>query len=376
MRTLGIEEELLVVDPRTGEPAARTEQVIRRASQHLEQHGSTTARSEHEPGGHVGPELQEQQLEIDTPPRTDVADLERDLRSWRRAVSAAAEEQGARLVASGTSPLPADNQITPDERYLLMRERFGVTTQDQLTCGCHVHVAVEDDEEGVGAIDRIRPWLPVLLAISANSPFWDGRDTGYASYRSQAWARWPSSGPTELFGSAKAYHQLVDDMLASEVLIDRAMVYFDVRLSSSYPTVEIRAADVCLEPRDAVLVGALCRALVETGARDHAMGAPPPPVPTAMLRLGMWQAGKSGVDGPLLDPLSGRPRAVTGVLDSLLDHVRPALEEAGDLSFVRGQLAEVLRRGNGARRQREVMQRTGRLEAVVDDLAEASTPRS
>lgn len=374
VRTLGIEEELLVVDARTGEPTARAEHVIRRASDHIQQHGAGTARADDEAGGHVGHELQEQQLEIDTPPRTRLRDLEQDLRGWRGAVAAAAEEQGARLVASGTSPLPAHKQVTPDERYLLMQERFGVTTQDQLACGCHVHVAITDDEEGVGVLDRIRPWLPALLAISANSPFWDGRDTGYASFRSQSWVRWPSAGPTDVFGSAKAYHQLVEDMVASEVLVDEAMVYFDARLSSSYPTVEIRATDVCLDPTDAVLVGALCRGLVETAARDHARGAPPPPVPTALLRLATWQASKSGVDGRLLDPVSTRPRPGTEVLDLLLEHVRPALEDSGDLSFVQQQMAELLRSGNGARRQREVMQRTGRLDAVVDALALDSNP--
>lgn len=376
MRTLGIEEELMVVDARTGEPTARTEAVIHRASSHLTPRGGPdTAKAEDEPGGNVGHELQEQQLEVDTPPRTNLADLHEDLLAWRRAVAAAAEEQGARLVAAGTSPLPAEKRVTPDERYERMHERFGVTTEDQLASGCHVHVSISGDEEGVAVLDRIRPWLPVLLAISANSPYWDGRDTGHASYRSQSWVRWPSAGPTDVFGSAKAYHQLVEDMVGTGVLLDEGMVYFDARLSRSYPTVEIRATDVCLHPLDAVLVAGLCRGLVETAARDYAAGHAPPQVPTALLRLAMWQAAKSGVDGPLLDPISGRPHPARDVLQALLDHVGPALESMGDLPFVRQQVDEVLHRGNGARRQREVMQRTGRLDEVVGDLAEASAAR-
>ena len=316
-----------------------------------------------------------QQLEVDTPPRTNLADLHEDLLAWRRAVASAAEDNGARLVAAGTSPLPAVTRITSDRRYQRMRERFGVTAEDQLTCGCHVHVRITDDEEGVAVVDRVRPWLPVLLALSANSPFWQGRDSGYASFRSQSWLRWPSAGPTDVFGSAKAYHRVVEDMLATEVLLDQGMVYFDARLSSRYPTVEIRATDVCLDPVDAVLVGALCRGLVETSARSWREGEPPATVPTSVLRLAMWRAGKSGVDGPLLDPRSGRPRPTREVVDSLVDHVGAELEAMGDLPFVEEHVAEVLSRGNGARHQRRVLERSGSLTAVVTDLADASCPR-
>ena len=175
---------------------------------------------------------------------------------------------GARVAALATSPLPVMPELTPSPRYRAMNERFGLTTTEQLTCGCHVHVGVADDEEGVAVLDRIRIWLPVLLAISANSPFWQGRDTGYASFRSQAWTRFPTAGATEIFGSAAAYHERAEALVASEVLLDHAMIYFDARLSHKYPTVEIRVADVCLHAEDSVVVAGLARALVETAARE------------------------------------------------------------------------------------------------------------
>ena len=121
-------------------------------------------------------------------------------------------------------------------------------------------------------LDRIGPWLPVLLAMSANSPFWNGVDSGYASYRSQVWQRWPTAGPTGTFGSAAAYRQVIDDLVATGAALDRAMIYFDARLSERYPTLEIRVADVCLRAEDTVLIGALARALVETSAREAADG--------------------------------------------------------------------------------------------------------
>jgi carboxylate-amine ligase len=369
MRTLGIEEELLVVDADSGRPSSAAERVIRRAPWRLEQGGGEGIRSTDEPGGNVGPELQRQQLEVDTPPRTRLADLERDLRAWRTAAGDAAAEEGLRIVAAGTSPVAADPTPTRNERYERMVELFGLTAKQQLTCGCHVHVAVESDEEGVAVLDRIRPWLPPLLALSANSPYWQGEDSGYASFRSQSWNRWPSAGPVDVLGSPEAYHRRVEELLATGVVLDQGMVYFDARLSAEYPTVELRVTDVCLDPADAVLVAALARGLVETAAREWREEVPPAAVPTAILRLAMWRAAHDGLDGDLLDPRTMRPRPAEEVLRSLLDHVRPALEDDGDLDEVTSRLAELQRRGNGAQWQREVHARTGSLQEVVAELA-------
>jgi glutamate---cysteine ligase / carboxylate-amine ligase len=363
MRTVGVEEELLVVDGEDGRPRSVASQLLRRAT------GPGPERGEPgEPGGDVTGELQQQQVETGTPPRTDLADIEKDLRAWRDTADAGARAVGARVVASGTSPMPVRPQVTADARYERIVDRFGMTAREQLTCGCHVHVAVESDEEGVAVLDRIRPWLPSLLAVSANSPLWQGEDTGYASFRSQAWTRWPSAGPTEVFGSAAAYHRLVAEMVASGVVLDAGMLYFDARLSANYPTVELRVADVCLDVRDAVLVAALCRALVETAAGEWAAGTPPPAVPTAVLRLAMWQAGHDGVDGTLLDPGTGRPRLAAEVLGALVEKVRPALEHSGDLDLVEHRLDEVLARGTGARVQRAVLDGGGDLPDVVAQL--------
>ncbi len=363
MRTVGVEEELLVVDGEDGRPRSVAAQLLQRTPRPDPERSQPGA-----PGGDVTGELQQEQVETGTPPRTDLADIEKDLLAWRATADAGARAVGARVVASGTSPMPVRPQVTADARYERIVDRFGMTAREQLTCGCHVHVAVESDEEGVGVLDRIRPWLPSLLAVSANSPLWQGEDTGYASFRSQAWTRWPSAGPTELFGSATAYHRLVAEMVASGVVLDAGMLYFDARLSADYPTVELRVADVCLDVRDAVLVAALCRALVETAAREWAAGTPAPAVPTAVLRLAMWQAGHDGVDGTLLDPGTGRPRPAADVLGALVKEVRPALKQSGDLDLVEHRLDEVLARGTGARVQRAVLDGGGDLPDVVSQL--------
>jgi glutamate---cysteine ligase / carboxylate-amine ligase len=300
---------------------------------------------------------------------TDLATVREDLMGWRRRTAAQARRRGAALAALATSPVAFEGVITSNERYERMAERFGVTANQVLSCGCHVHVGIESEEEGIAAIDRMRVWLPVLLAISANSPFAHGEDTAYASYRSQMWVRWPSAGPTDRFGTPEAYHALVAAMVGSGVLLDDGMVYFDARLSHRYPTVEVRVADVCGDIEDALVVAALCRALVDTGAAAWRRGEPAPDVPTALLRLATWQAGREGVDGKLLQPATLTPSPAMTVIGQLVDHVREALRDNGDLALVEAGTARLADVGNGATQQRRTFERTGQLADVVADAA-------
>ncbi len=281
------------------------------------------------------------------------------------------------MAALATSPVPVVPHTTPQPRYEMILDRFSITTREQLTCGCHVHVSVDSDEEGVAVLDRIRTWLPVLTALTANSPFWNGTDTGYASFRSQAWGRIPTTGPHDIFGSAQGYHGHVQALLATGVPLDEAMMYFDARLSRDHPTVEIRVADVCLDADTTVLLAALVRALVETASRQWCAGEPPQPVSVAVLRLAGWQASRWGIESDLLHPLDNRPHAAGDVITALLEHVRPALIEAGDEATVEALLAQVLADGTGSRRQRAVFQRRGRLsDVVIDAISITNTGQS
>lgn len=385
MRTVGVEEELLLVDAETGRPrsvAARTLQYAAEAAEPAEPTGAGAgasadsdeagADSEEPPGGSLEHELQQQQIETDTVPHTDMAALRDGVRAWRDHAITAARRAGARVIASGTSPLPVGAAIVGKPRYLQMVEHFGLTTTEQLTGACHVHVSVESDDEGVGVLDRIRGWLPTLLALSANSPFWQGEDTKYASFRSQAIMRWPTAGATEVFGTAAGYHELVGSMIGSGAILDEGMIYFDARLSHHYPTVEIRVADVCPDAADTVLVAALCRGLVDTTAAEWRSGEEPLPLSVPMLRLMSWQAGRFGIEGDLIDPRTLRPRAAREIVADLVDHVRAALRENGDEEFVDEQIDQIFARGNGAMRQRAVLEKTGQLSDVVADLATAT----
>ncbi|MGY1722336.1 carboxylate-amine ligase [Blastococcus sp. SYSU DS0533] len=379
MRTVGVEEELLVVDEE-GTPVDRAPEVLAVAArrgegedvhQHdLQEQGGDVVVPE---TAHLVPELKAQQLELGTPVCGTLAEVAGQLRHWRSRADAAASAVGARVAALATSPVDVVPVPTEGERYGRLHAAFGRTAEEVLTCGCHVHVSVADDEEGVAVLNRIRIWLSVLTALSANSPFWQGRDTSYASFRSQVWHRWPSAGPTGPFRDAAEYHRLVDAVLATRTVLDDGMVYFDARLSANWPTVEIRTADVLLRVEDAVTLTGLVRGLVETAAREAREGGAVPEAPAEVLRLAGWRASRSGLSGELVHPRTGRPAPAGDVLADLLEHVRPALADAGDEQRVRDGVAALLTRGTGADLQRQVHRETGDLAAVVRAAVEATT---
>lgn len=366
MRTFGVEEELLLVDAKTGALTPVSEQLLEE-----EQDGRTAlAEAADSAGAYSGAltwELKQEQLEAVSAPYKDLRELAAGIRAGRAEADRQARRFGARAAALGTYPLPASTRLVRRPRYQAMEARYGMTLREQLSCGFHVHVAVASDDEAVAVLDRIRIWLPVLLALSSNSPYWQGTDSGYASFRYQVWKRWPTAGPTELFGSPSAYHSLVRMLLECDVLLDQGMVYFDARLSSRHPTVEIRIADVCLEADHAAALAGMCRALVETAARNWHDGLPPPAVPAELLRLASWRASKSAVGDDLLHPLeNGRCPAKTAV-GALLRYVGPVLAETGDLEPVKYLAGRILRTGTGADRQRAVFARHGKLTDVVFD---------
>lgn len=364
MRTVGVEEEFLVVDAHLDDTRPTAADVLMLATPRSGAGGTVALLGEGAHGSLVH-ELTQQQLESNTAPHETMASLEEELVGWRSRASSAARRAGAILMASGTSPVPVVPLQVHTDRYDRMVRQFGILAREQLTCGCHVHVAVASLGEAVGVLDRIRVWLPALLALSANSPFWQGAETDYAAYRSQVMRRWPASGPLDVVGSADSYRALVESMVATGVLLDEGMVYFDARPSAANPTVEIRVADVCLHVADTVLVAALCRGLVETAASDWAAGVPAPEVPTELVRLATWQAARWGIGGELLDPMTSQRRAAREVIDALVDHVRPALRDAGDEALVEDRITRVFAEGTGAARQRAVLHGSGRLDAVV-----------
>ncbi|MEJ6490344.1 glutamate--cysteine ligase [Leucobacter sp. USCH14] len=366
LRTVGVEEELLLVDPRTGRPAPAVELVLAAAaSADVAALVPEAARVTH-----LERESKREQMEVISIPHTSLADLAQSVTAGRALADAAAQQLGLRAVAMATSATAGTTQLTVSGRYSEMEERFQGMMREQLTCGLHVHVGVCDDAEGVAVLDRIRPWLPLVLALSANSPMWNGADSGYASQRYQVWSRWPTAGAYDTFGSSANYHRAVDELLATDVLVDDGMIYFDARLSARYPTVEVRVADVCLEAAHSVAIAGIIRALVTIASHEWRAGFSPDPLPTSVLRLAMWSASRHGVSGPLLNPILGQPCDPDVAMEALLAHIAPALAAAGDLERVSEMIDDVFTNGTGAERQRRALRTRRSARALVEEAIE------
>jgi carboxylate-amine ligase len=361
VRRVGVEEELLLVHPATGELANAAGAVLHEhRTEHGEEHDSAAEDLEGELLRHM--------VETHTDPSADLREIEQALRLARRTARDAAADSGFDLVAVATPPLgPADPAVSANPRYERIVHEFGDTGRRAGTLGMHVHVDIADDEEGVRVVDGLRPWLPLLVAISANSPYAAGRDTGYASWRHQVWGRWPSAGPAEPFGSVAEYRRVSDRLIEVGAALDPGMLYYDARLAADFPTVEIRVADTCTEVEDAVVVVALARALVETLAHDPDPGGPER---SDLLRAAGWRASRFGISGELVHPVDRTLVPAAEAIRALTDRIAPALEQAGDTELVDEGLARLRAAGNGARRQRGAFERTGDLRAVVTDLVE------
>lgn len=358
-RTFGVEEELLLVDTSTLRPVPLGERIAASAP------GFSGA------GHRLSTELKQEQLEIIGPPQTSYQGQLDSIRTGRALADAAASALDAHVVALSTSPWPAASSLVPDNRYQRISDRYAMTAVEQLTCGLHVHVSIASPDEGVAALDRIRVWLPVVLALSANSPFWMGQDTGFASYRYQAWSLWATSGPTDVFGSVDAYREHRDALLRSGVPLDDAMLYFDARLSAHHPTVEVRVSDACLLPSHAAAIATLIRALVETSVRQWRAGLAAPAVSVSLLRAWSWQASRFGLDSELISPLTGAPTGSAEVVAELLQHVGPVLKDFGEDRLVASVIGDILHHGTGATHQRSAHRRAhagtnrGHLKVVV-----------
>ena len=313
-------------------------------------------------------------IETNTPVCTTLAEVRQALRRARRALVEAAGQQGLAIAAAGTHPFSswADQEVTDKTRYHNLAADYRQVFREEVVFGCHVHVGFDDREAAIQAMNRVRPWLPVLLALSANSPFWVGADTGYASYRTEVWNRWPTAGMPQSFASRAEYDALVETLMATGSVREPTKLYWDVRPSARQETLEFRVADSVMAVDEAVMVAGLVRALAVTAHAAADRGDPDPRPRPELLRAAKWRAARHGLEADLVDVLGGRARPAAELVEAFLAEVRPALEEAGDLEEVTELVRATLAGGTGAARQRQVFRRTGRLEDVVDLVVEAT----
>ncbi|HWF29491.1 MAG TPA: glutamate--cysteine ligase [Mycobacterium sp.] len=357
--TFGAEEEFLLVDQRTGEPAPRNAAV----AQEAERRGVT-----------LQLELSSCQVETTSSVASTSAQLGEELIALRHTAAQAAEATGVRLLALGLPPAaPHEFPVTDTERYRRIGAQFGMVAHEQGICGCHVHVRVPDRAAAIHVSNWLRPWLPSLLALSANSALYRNADTGYASWRSVLWRRWPAAGPPPFFPSPDEYDRTVQMLIDSEVILDRKMIYWDVRASENFPTIEVRVADVPATVAETVVLATLIRAAVMTALEARGRGDEPGRLAPAALRAAYWKAAHDGLSGRALDLIAGRGAVpARQQLGALAQRVRPALESLGEYDRVTAELDRIAAQGNGAMRQLRAWRKRGEVMDVIEEAAAAT----
>jgi carboxylate-amine ligase len=267
-------------------------------------------------------------------------------------------------------------QVTQTARYRQMLADYQLLAREQLICGTQVHVGIADRDLSVEIANRVAPDLSTLLALSASSPFWaDGSDTGYSSARTLVWQRWPTTGTAAPVRTAARYDQLVADLVATGVIADAGMVYFDVRPANSAPTLELRVCDSCPSVDTIVLIAGLFRAMVDRESEGVQAGTAPLVIPPPLGRAALWRAARSGLEGELVDTRLPCSRPAREVVTALVQSLRPQLESSGDWDRVSELAGRVLTAGTSAARQRRALRRRGRLTDVVDQLIDETSGR-
>ena len=257
--TVGVEEELQVLDASTG-------QLVGRAPAVLEAHDASLDRDEQRQP-ELEHELQQGQVETNTPSCRTLAEVRDHIVRLRAVATRATAAKGCAVVSAGTHPTAAwdDQRVTLDEPYERIAQDYAQLAEEQVVFGCHVHVAVPDDELRIQAMNHLRPWLCCLLAVSASSPYWQGRDTGYASYRYLVFNRWPTFLTPSVFASWDDFRRHRDLLLETSSIDEPGRLYWTVRPSARYQTLEVRVCDAGTTVDEAVMVAGLVRALVASG---------------------------------------------------------------------------------------------------------------
>ncbi|MGB3615618.1 MAG: carboxylate-amine ligase [Elainellaceae cyanobacterium] len=354
--TIGVEEEYQIIDPETRELTGRAGRVMAIA----QEAGDTN----------VQREVYQSQIEIATSVCESLAEARAGLLQARSTIINAARQDGNAIAAAGTHPFSdwRDQEVTPKGRYQHLVQDYQQIMRDLVIFGCHVHVGISDREVAVQVLNRSRIWLPVLLALCSNSPYWLGRDTDYASYRTELWSRWPFAGLPFPFKDDQEYRQVMASLVAVGAIRDATKIYWDIRLSEHVPTIEFRFADVCTTVDEAIMVTGLVRALARTCYREIMEGQPAIEMRPEVLQAARWRSARHGMDDTLIDVINQRPRPAQQVLQQFLDYVTPAMEDLGDREELTGLVGQMLQRGTGAQRQRGVYAKTQRLEDVVDTI--------
>jgi len=354
--TIGIEEELMILDAETLELANAIEQLLEPA-----------------PAGEIKPELMESVLEVSTDPCANTADAGTQLRALRRQVADAAAGKGLAIGSAGTHPFAMweDQRIVARPRYRDLISALRFVARQELIFGMHVHVGIDDPEKAIHVANGMRVHMPVLLALSANSPFWRADATGMASTRTPIFRAFPRVGMPPTYKDWADYERRIEFMVGTRVIEDYTYLWYDVRPHPNFGTVEVRVMDSQTHVDHTLGLAALTQALVRELALHFEEGKQLSSYPFEMLDENKWLAARHGLEGELVDlPQServGTRELARRLIDRTREHAQD-LGSAGDL----GAVEDLLERGNGADRQVVVYEANHDLREVVAEIVTAT----
>jgi carboxylate-amine ligase len=315
----------------------------------------------------VKPEMHQSVIEIGTGVCSNIKDAKQEMRAIRRHIVTLARQNGLRLAASATHPFArwSDQEIYPDDRYRTIVEDMKTVARANLIFGLHVHIGVEDRETAIQIMNGARYFLPHLLALSANSPFWEGIDTGLRSYRCKVFDKFPRTNIPDLYRSWAEFEQYVNLLIRTNCIDDAKKIWWDIRPHPHFPTLEFRTCDIPMRLDESIAIAALCQAIIAKLYRLHRQNLSFRHYSRALIMENKWRAARYGLDGKLIDFGKEQEVPVRDLIREILDFVMEEADELGSREEL-ASIERILTEGNGAERQLRVFAETGDLNKVVD----------
>ena len=355
--TLGIEEEFQIIDPETRELRSHIQEILADGKMILKEH--------------VKPEMHQSVVELGTEICADVRCARQQVTQLRSELAMVAAHDGLKIASAGTHPFShwMDQLITADERYAAIVQDMQQIARANLIFGLHVHVGIPDREEAIDIMNQARYFLPHLYALSVNSPFWLGQNTGFKAYRQMIFERFPRTGIPDAFESLSEYEDYLKLLVTTGCIDNAKKIWWDIRLHPFFDTIEFRICDAQSRVDDTIALAALMQAIVVKLHKLRSENVSFRMYPRRLIDENRWRASRYGLDGKLID--FGRNCEVDEreLLHEMLEFIGPEIDELGSQREL-AHIERILREGAGGDRQLAVWERTGDLKAVVDHIVD------
>lgn len=351
--TLGIEEEFQIVDPVTRELKSHIEEIIEGGKIILKER--------------VKPEMHQSVVEVGTDICADIHDARRSVTGLRTDLARLARSQNLRIAAAGTHPFShwIDQKISPGERYAGVVNDLQQVARANLIFGLHVHLGMPDRETAIQLQNTARYFLPHIFALSTNSPFWLGRNTGYASYRLQVFQRFPRTGIPDLFESVDEFDQYVNLLVKTGCIDNAKKIWWDIRLHPLFGTLEFRVCDIPMRVDETICLAAIIQAVIAKLYKLHRQNMGFRTYRARLINENRWRAGRYGINGRMIDFGKQEEVPTRDLIGELLEFIDDVVDELGSRAEV-NHVHTILQNGTGADRQLAVFQQTQDLKSVVD----------